>query len=107
MIAEADPRLVEEFHLAMLQVYSDAKRLARYNAAFFLQMVHEHGGLSAAKRLLHAPVVQSGLIALWEKDQLAISMENVVLQRRFGPLFDDNERTIARQRLEAYGFRVS
>lgn len=101
----ADLSLIEEFHQAMLQVYHDAKRLAGYNATVFLRMIHEHGGLGAAKRLIHAPTVQSGLIALWEKGQLAIRMENVVLQQRFEPLFDDGERDIALQRLEAYGFR--
>jgi hypothetical protein len=54
-LVAADPELVEEFHQEMLKVYQDAKRLARYNTTIFLQMVRQHGGLEAARRLLHAP----------------------------------------------------
>jgi len=103
--APTNQHLVNEFHQAMLRVYQDAKRLAGYNATYFLNMINDHGGYETARRLLHTPNVPTGLTALWQKGQLSISMENVVLQERFDPLFTDDDRAIARQRLIDYGFR--
>ena len=70
-----------------------------YRPIRFRQMVRGHGGLKAAKRLLSAPVVQSGLTTLWELGRLDISM---VAQERWVPLFSDEERQAARERLSAY-----
>ena len=67
-------------------------------------MVHEHGGVAAAKRLLSGPVAQSGLTTLWELGRLDISMEALVVQERWQPLFSDAERQAARDRLSAYGY---
>ena len=52
--------LDDEFYRAMLNIYDAAAELD-YRPIRFLQMVHEHGGVAAAKRLLSGPVAQSGL----------------------------------------------
>ncbi len=46
-------------------------------------MASEHGGVEAAKRLLHAPNVSEGFVTLWEKGRLDLSAEALVLQERF------------------------
>jgi hypothetical protein len=102
-----DPDLVGEFHQAMLDIYHDAKRLAGYNATYFYRMVLDHGGYETACRLLHSSQVSSGLAELWQKGHLDISMENVVLQKRFDALFSDEDRDIARNRLISLGFSPS
>ncbi|GIJ32806.1 caspase family protein [Micromonospora sediminimaris] len=101
---EQDPKVAAEFHSAMLDVYRKAKKEAGYNAAYFLQMVQEVGGLEAARRLIRAGSVSSGFTALWEKGRLDLSVEAVVLQDRFAGLFTDEELDIARDRLAEYGY---
>lgn len=96
--------LVEEFHEAMVQVYVGAKREAKYNATWFLQMVETRGGLDAAHELLRAREVQTGLTALWERNRLDLSVEYLVLQPKSQCLFTDEERAVARQRLKDHGF---
>ncbi len=91
--------LEAEFHRAMLNIYDAAAKLG-YRPVRFLQMVHEHGGVAAAKRLLSGPVAQSGLTTLWELGRLDISMEALLVHERWKPL---EERQAARERLSAYG----
>lgn len=97
--------LEKSFHAAMVDVYHDAKRQAGYNAAYFLRMVSELGGLGAARQLLHAGHVSEGFTKLWEKGRLDLSVEAVVLREQFAPLFTADERQIARDRLAQYGYR--
>ena len=92
-----------EFHRAMLNIYQAAADLG-YRPTRFRQTVHEHGGVGAAKRLLNGPVAQSGLTTLWELGRLDISMEALVVRERWKPLFSDEERQAARDRLSAYGY---
>jgi hypothetical protein len=100
MTASAEPstELQRDFHRAMLGVYRQARGLG-YNATRFLQMVEELGGVQAAKLLLAKPGLQTGLEWLWEHHKLDISMEALVLQERFRPLFSEGEIREARQRL--------
>ena len=80
-----------KFHREMEAIYHVASSLG-YQAAYFLQMVHQHGGVVAAKRLLSTPEAQSGLTRLWELGRLDISMEALVVQERWKPLLSDAER---------------
>jgi TIR domain len=102
--AESGPGGAAEFHRAMLDVFRRAKSEAGYNAAYFLRMVQDVGGLEAARRLLRAGSVSSGFTTLWEKGRLDLSVEAVVLQDRFAELFTDEELDIARNRLAEYGY---
>ncbi len=95
--------LEKEFEAAMLDIYEQAKRY-KYYPTYFIRMVHEYGGVGAAKRLLAAPTAQEGLTKLWELKRLDLSMENLVRQDRFHSLFTKEEINIARQRLEDLGF---
>jgi hypothetical protein len=53
-----------QFHEAMLDIYRRAKAEAGYNAARFLGMVSERGGLETARYLLQPPRVSEGYPAL-------------------------------------------
>ena len=98
--------LEDRFHREMETIYRLASSLD-YRPNYFLQMVQEHGGVAAAKRLLNAPVAQSGLTKLWERERIDISMEAQVVQERWKPLFSDAERQTARERLQAFGYDPS
>ncbi len=78
-----------------------------YHPVRFLRMIHEHGGVATATRLLKTPEPQEGLATLWELERLDISMEALVVQERWQPLFSDAERQAARDRLSAYGYDPS
>ena len=98
--------LEDEFHQKMEDIYHVAASLG-YRPTYFLRMIHEHGGVAAAKRLLYASEAQSGLTKLWELKRLDISMEALVLHERWNPLFSNAERQKARERLNAFGYDPS
>lgn len=97
--------LEREFHEAMATIYVRAKEEANYNATRYLQMVSEVGGLETARRLLSSSGVSDGFTHLWERKRLDLSVENLVLQDRWAPLFSERERQTARDRLAEYGYQ--
>ncbi len=97
--------LEKEFDMAMMDIYHRAKSEAGYNATRFLQMLQEHRGLDTARILLNAPHVSDGYTALWERGRLDLSVEALILERKWYPLFSEQERGIARKRLEEYKYK--
>ena len=69
-------------------------------------MLNEKGGLATAKALLASQEPQSGLTTLWECGRLDLSVEALVIDLGFEPLFSEEERETARERLAAYGYEV-
>ena len=93
------------FHDAMLDIYRRAKSEAKYNAQRYLQMVIDHGGIEAARMLIHADTVSDGYTALWERGRLDLTVEAMVIgNSRFHPLFTDEEMQICSTRLAEYGY---
>lgn len=95
--------LEHRFDLAMMSIYHRARNEARYTATRFLQMLHEHRGLETARILLHSSAVSEGYTALWERGRLDLTVESLILQAEWNNLFTDEEREIAKQRLQDYG----
>ena len=95
------------FHDAMLDIYRRAKTEAGYNATRFLGMVSERGGLETARYLLNASTVSDGYTALWERGRLDLTVEAMILQPEWQPLFSERERQIAADRLRQYGYAES
>lgn len=87
--------LENQFHGAMLSIYKRAKIECGYNATRFLQMVNEHGGLEAAKILLHNKDLSEGFVALWERGRLDLTMEALILKPPWKELFTKEEREIS------------
>lgn len=77
---------------------------AGYRPTLFQRMLAESGGVRAARRLLAAPTLSDGFRYLWEHGLLRHSVENAVLADEFDELFTDQEKTVARQRLEDAGY---
>lgn len=98
------PALLESFNKAMQAVYVKAKQEAGYNATYFLEMLHQYGGVQTAHRLLASSSVSAGFMALWERKRLDLTVESVVLRKEFQALFDDEELETARRRLRDYGY---
>jgi uncharacterized HhH-GPD family protein len=96
----------ETFHQAMIEVYRRAKQEADYNATKFIEMVANLGGLETAKRLLHTTTPSDGFLALWKRNRLDLTVENVVIRPEFSQLFTADEIGLAIERLRAYGLDV-
>jgi hypothetical protein len=65
-------------------------------------MVTQYGALGAARRLLHAPAVSDGFVTLWERGRLDLTVESLVVDKRFARLFTEVEQAIARKRLDDF-----
>ena len=63
----------------------------------------KHGG-GTARVLLNASNVSEGYVALWERKRLDLTVESVILGKEWHPLFSEEEREIARNRLAEYGY---
>src|ERR1700676_622798 len=97
--------LEDLFDRAMMDIYRRAKTEANYNAARYFQMLMDHRGLETARILLHAAGVSEGYTALWERGRLDLTVEALILDHpEYHPLFTDEERAIARRRLEDYKY---
>ena len=99
--------LETEFDTAMMDIYRRARAEANYIATRYLQMLNEHRGLATAELLLHAANVSDGYTALWERGRLDLTVEALILQPRGNTLFTDEDRQIARNRLQEYEFDLS
>lgn len=95
--------LKEQFHHAMIGVYQNAKE-HDYFATYFKRMLDDYEGVETAKRLLAKQEIQAGLMKLWEMELLSQSMEALVIQERFKPLFTEAEIAEANRRLEELGY---
>jgi hypothetical protein len=95
-----------EFNEAMLDIYRKAKSEAKYNAQRFLQMVVEHGGLEAARMLIHSETVSEGYAALWERGRLDLTVEAMILEtQKYHSLFTEDELQVCSQRLKDYNYQ--
>lgn len=91
--------LEDKFHDAMLDLYRVAKKECRYDAKVFLDMVLTDGGVKTAQKLLADQTMQYGFRKLYECERLDLTVECLVLNRRFAKLFNRRELAEARRRL--------
>ena len=92
--------LAEEFHQDMVDIYNKTNEECDYRPNRFLEVVQKMGGLNAAKKFLGSEKPQEGLNKLWELKRLDLSMEVLVLKKKYAELFTNEEKEIARKRLE-------
>ncbi len=95
--------LKQQFHQDLIRTYLVAKKKG-YNATYFMRMVDDLGGVTAAKRLLRDNQVQEGLFHLAQLKLLRVSVENIVLNPKYDSLFSKSEKDAARARLAELGF---
>ncbi len=58
--------LERKFTRAMIDIYNNAKMECGYNAARFIQMVTEKGGVATANSIINKDGGTDGFIKLWE-----------------------------------------
>lgn len=98
--------LEADFDSQLMATYIEAKRSCRYNATYLLHMLTELGGVETAKRLLASDNPAAGLTTLWECGRLDLSVEAKVLLPEFAELFTEEERAVAKARLQAFGYKL-
>ena len=96
--------LEDAFGHAMMQIYVQAKEEAGYTATRFHQMLTEHGGVEAARRLL--PQMSDGFAELWRRKRVDLSVEALVVKPRWASLFARHELEMARDRLRECGMEI-
>lgn len=96
--------LEHEFYEAMVEIYRLAKKECRYNSTYFLRMLHDHGGIGTAHRLLSGHEPQFGFMKMWDCGRLDITVECLALNPRFQELFEEHELQTARRRLRRYRY---
>jgi len=101
------PEIELRFDTAMMDIYKRALKEAKYDAKRYLQMLLEYRGLETAKRLLNSSHVSDGYAALFERKRLDLTVEALIVQPEWTPLFSEEERKIARNRLKEYGYIVN
>jgi len=98
-------KLKAQFRNAMIsEVYAKALKECGYPAMYFLRMVEEDGGLETAKRLLHDQSLSYGFTFLYDRHRLDLTMEALILQPKWRPLFSDEELSIASKKLKDCGY---
>ncbi len=97
--------LEDRFQQEMLRIYEEAKEFDYY-PNYFLRMVVDRGGLSAAKHLLSGDKLSDGFVRLWEEERLALSVEALALRDPWSALFTGEELTEAQRRLDGAGYSL-
>ncbi len=90
-----DEARAREFEREMVRAIDQLHREIAYNATRWRQMIGEHGGVGAARRLLEGNDASDGVTRLWEAERL----DSVLA---YADLFTDDERETAYQRLRRY-----
>ena len=77
--------MTDDFDHAMRNIYNRALSELGYRASRFHQMLRDHGGIETAHRLL--PSMSEGFEELWRRNRLDLTVEALVIQPRWKPLF--------------------
>ncbi|NHF73310.1 hypothetical protein [Paracoccus xiamenensis] len=92
--------LEKKLNTSLEGLYRRTLKEARYNGSYFLKMLHERGGLAAAKALINKTDPSEGFARLWEIGRLDLTVEAFVLENpEFHSLFTSEELGKARKRL--------
>jgi len=72
----------------------------QYKPQYLINMISKYGVINAVKRLVLNPSISQGLERLKKEDALHLSLESIVLEPEWKNIFTENERNIARKKLE-------
>lgn len=95
-------QMERNFQDAMIECYHTASEYGYYHTDF-LRMIVNRGGIGAAKHMLATNEFSSGLIVLSGLGKLDISMEAMILKKKWSHFFSDEEINTAATRLRRLG----
>lgn len=94
--------LTRQFDAAMFDIYERAGHEVGYWASRYLQLLRKRGGLGSARYLLASKLTSDGYARLRDAGRLDLTVEALVLQPQFEPLFSPEELARAGDRLSRY-----
>ncbi len=99
---ERERRFEAAFHAAWEAWWTEVNyRWKRYK-----WMVRTYTAVGTVKRQVVKPGVWPGFQKLADAGRLNLTMEALVIQPDFAPLFNEREQAAARQRLKDHGFSI-
>jgi hypothetical protein len=98
--------LEAEFDQAMWRLY-EAMKEADYRANYFRQRLDRDGGLETARYLIGKSKPSSTFARWLERDRLDLTVEVLVIEPKWHPLFSEDELARARSRLLEHGWTGS
>ena len=98
--AADNPELVKKLRRAVHETYDMLERMGHSDR----EGLDEYGALSMMHRYLKAPTTAQSFTRLWEMGRLNLSLEAIVLRPEFAVLFSEQERRVARERLDSKGY---
>jgi 5-methylcytosine-specific restriction enzyme A len=90
--------LEKQFNKALEELYQQWLSIG-HRATRFRQMLNRYGGLISVKKLLYKTGTPFGFNKLSARGRIDLTIENLILENPWNRLFSDDEKTIARQRL--------
>lgn len=91
--------LMEEFSRRIYDVIAESIELG-YHPHRFEEMLRANGAVRTAKKLVASGELQDGFKTLHKKGRLDLTMEHIMLDEAFRPLFTEAELEAARWRLD-------
>lgn len=101
-----DDERVRRFEAAFHAAWEAWRSEVRYTWRRYKPMVRVYGAVGTVKRQVVKPGVSPGFRKLHEAGRLDLTMEALVLQPDFAPLFIEVEQTAARQRLRDHSMEL-
>jgi hypothetical protein len=95
-----EDNLKHEFHAAMKHLCDRMTRELGYRPTVLLDMLEKLNGVKAAKMLLRKREVSAGFIYVYERGRPDLTVEALILEEKWDPLFTQKQREIARRRLD-------
>ncbi len=97
-MSTSETQLETEFHIRMLWTLEEGVNRGCYPTDVLL-MLHHYGGVETAKRMLAKREIPTGLIRIRRLDLPLDSVEHLVIEEQYAPLFTKEERIEAYRRL--------
>ena len=91
--------LQREFELSCEETIQKCRSLG-YAPTVWIRMIQTHGAVETARRLVLSGDFQDGFLKLLSLGRPDLTVENAILDERWRDLFTDEERKVARWRLD-------
>jgi Protein of unknown function DUF262/Protein of unknown function (DUF1524) len=95
--------LVARFHMDAVRLHTRGRDEAGHNDRPLLDMLTNLGGLHTAKNILHQPGPTPGFRVLSQQGRPDLTIEALVLNPNYAPMFTEDELATARERLDQPG----
>lgn len=83
--------LEKQFEEELIKKCEMAQKQCGYKATRFLQIISKFGGVKAAKDILRKGKVSDGFEMLQQAGLIELTMEAMIVDKKYGELFTDDE----------------